>query len=489
MATPTLTPGFTVLSDCDTTTGWSAITLDSEVVKQGTNAGSGILRTNGLNTRTYTGTTFDATGQHLRLWLNYASIGFLQTQANGGIQLFIQDTGGNLGAWYLGGIDTYDGGWVLLTVDCDRAFDTGSANRTIINRVGFRLQLTGAPRNAVNTWWDYLVRGNGLMITGGTSGDPIDWAGIAAQDALAGYGAVRRQNGVYFISTDLTFGGAGSTVLDDENQIVVFENQPVNPDLYKIRALGAGDTQFKLRNSVVKSASTNTRFDLLLNDAQLNTLQFTGNTIVNADEVRFKSGQSVTGSVFQGCNQIQTGGASFTNNTVRGSTDTAGALLWPDGTSVQNCDFSDNLRAIEIDTTGTKDFVGIGFSGNTHDINNTSGSAVTVNVSGGGTASGVTFTGSSVTVQSAATMTLTGIADHSEVRIYAAGTQTELYGIEDKLEGVDPAYSYTTAQAVDIVVHNVAGYQYWRLANYTLPSTDSTLPVSQIPERVYRNPT
>jgi hypothetical protein len=35
MATPTLTPGFTVLSTCDANTGWSAGTVDSEVVKQG----------------------------------------------------------------------------------------------------------------------------------------------------------------------------------------------------------------------------------------------------------------------------------------------------------------------------------------------------------------------------------------------------------------------------------------------------------------------
>ena len=272
MATPTLTPGFTVLSDCDSNTGWSAGTVDTEVVKQGTSSLSGILRTNGLNTRTYTTTSFDATGQHIRLWLNYASIGFLQTQANGGIQLFIQDTGGNLGAWYLGGIDTYDGGWVLLQVDCDTAFDTGTADRTIINRVGFRLNLTGSPRNATNTWYDYLVRGNGLTITGGTSGDPINWAGIAAQDAVGGYGAVRRVNGVYFVNTNLTFGGATSTVLDDENQIIVFENQPVDPDLYKIEPLGSADTQFKLRNSVIKSASTNSRFDLFLDNAQLNKL-------------------------------------------------------------------------------------------------------------------------------------------------------------------------------------------------------------------------
>lgn len=490
MATPTLTPGFTVLSTCDATTGWSAGTVDTEVVKQGTASLSGILRTTGLNTRTYTATTFNSANQHLRLWLNYASIGFLETAINGGIRLFAQDTAGNIGYWYLGGRDTYDGGWILLQVDMDRAFDStsGTVNRASINRVGFTLNLTGAPRNATNTWYDYLVLGNGLTIAGGTAVDPVTWNDIALADAAAGYGAVRKQNGVFFVNTNLIFGSASNIYFEDSNQIVVFEDQPVDADLYKITATGAGVTSWKLTNSVVKSASTNSRFDLLLDDAGLETLTFAGNTIVNADATRFKAGQTVSGSVFQGCNQIVPAGASFTDNIIRNSLDSLGALLWPDGTSVQNCTFTGNSRAIQIATTGTKDFIGITLSGNTFDLNNTSGASVTVNVSGGGTASGVTFTGSSVTVQASATLTLTGVVDGSEVRIFAHGTQTELYGLEGKAPGVNPAYSYTSPQPVDIVVHNV-DYNYFRLDNYQLAASDATLPISQVFDRNYRNPT
>jgi hypothetical protein len=306
-------------------------------------------------------------------------------------------------------------------------------------------------------------------------------------DNAAGYGAVQRLNGVYFASTNLTVGGTANTYFDDSNQILVFEDQPVNSDLYKLEPLGSGTTTFNLRNSVIKSASTNTRFDLLLNNSGLDALEFSGNSVVNADATRFKSGQTVVGSVFQGCNQIQTAGASFENNTVRGSTDSTGALLWPDGSSVKNCSFSQNNIGIQINTTGDKDFVGIVLEGNTFDINNTSGSTRIINVSGGGTASGVTYTGSAISVQSAATLTITGVQDGSEVRIYAAGTTTELYGIESKSAGVNPAYSYTTPQAVDIVVHSI-DYQYWRLNSYSLPAGDASLPVSQVPDRNYRNP-
>lgn len=485
MAAATLTPGFTLLSACDATTGWSGTnTVDSEFYKQGTAALSGILRTVGLNTRQFTWSG-NLSNTHLRLWFAYAAPGAIATKANGGIRLHVVTNTGTM-YWYLGGSDTYGGGWTMLTVDTSRSPDSGSGNLANVTAVGFSLQLVSAPRNATNTWWDYLVYGNGMTITGGTSGDPITLADIYAADNSAGYGAVQRLNSVYFASTNLVVGGAANTYFEDDNQILVFEDQPVNADLYKIEPQGSGTTSFKLRNSVIKSASTSTRFDLLLDNANLNTLEFSGNTIANADQVYFKNGQTAEGSVFQGCTRIQTNGAAFTSNTVRGSLASDGALLWHD-TGISNCDFIGNNRAIEITTSGTKDFVGISFASNTFDINNTSGSAVTVNVSGGGTASGVTSTGSSVTVQSAATLTLTGIVDGSEVRIYAAGTTTELYGIESKSAGVDPAYSYTSAQPVDIVVHSIA-YQYWRLNNYSLPSSDATLPVSQVFDRNYNNP-
>jgi hypothetical protein len=484
MATPTLTPGFTVLSTCDATTGWSGSnTVDAEFFKQGSAGLSGILRTVGNNVRQFTWSG-NLTNKHIRLWFSYAAPGAINSMANGGIRLHVVTSTGTM-YWNLGGSDTYGGGWTLLTVDTSRAPDSGSGSRASVTAVGFTLNLTAAPRNATNTWWAYLVSGNGMTITGGTAGDPIKLSDIFAADNAAGYGALQRANGVYFASTDLTIGGATATYFEDEGQILVFENQPVNADLYKLSAAGA-TTSFKLRNSVLKSASIATRFDLLMNAAGLSAFEFSGNTVANADSTLFKSGQTVSGSVFQGCNQIQPAGASFTDNTVRGSTDTLGALLWPDGSSVQNCTFSDNARAVQLATTGSKDFVGIALSGNTTDLNNTSGSAVTVNVSGGGTASGVTSTGSAVSVQSAATLTLTGIVDGSEVRIYAAGTQTELYGVEAKSSGVDPAYSYTTPQPVDIVVHNVA-YQYYRLANFNLASSDASLPFSQVFDRNYRN--
>jgi hypothetical protein len=512
VATPTLTPGFTVLSTCDANTGWSAGTVDTEVVKQGTASLSGILRTTGLNTRTYTSTTFDATGQHLRMWLNYASIGFLQTQANGGIRLFAQDTGGAIGYWYLGGIDTYDGGWVLLQVDMDRAFDSGSANRAIINRTGFTLNLTGAPRNATNTWFDYLVRGNGLTITGGTSGDAVLMDGIASVDASNGYGAVRRVNSVFFVNTDLTLGTASDIYFEDSNQIIVFENQPVDGDLYKILATGAGTTSFKLTSSVIKSANTATRFDLLLGDAGLETLTFSGNSVVNADQVRFKTGQTVDTVVFQNCSDIAPTGATLTGCTFSacgrvtlgastlsgcsflGSTGTAALLAGSSVAGVTNTEFvsSGTGHAIEITATGTYTFSGLTFSGYAASNGSTGNETVYVNVASGSvtinTDSAISYrtAGATVTVVAGQrTLTVTGVVPGSDVVIYDAevipdGNANNVLQTSDAIAGTSATYSYTFAAdtLVDVGVFR-SGYVPFYVRNFLLPNSDQALPVAQ----------
>ena len=74
MATPTITPNFTVLSTCDAITGWTGTTiLDTSFLKQGTGAVSGILKTAGVNLAYYTPpSAVNLTNTHIRIWVNFA---------------------------------------------------------------------------------------------------------------------------------------------------------------------------------------------------------------------------------------------------------------------------------------------------------------------------------------------------------------------------------------------------------------------------------
>ncbi len=81
------------------------------------------------------------------------------------------------------------------------------------------------------------------------------------------------------------------------------------------------------------------------------------------------------------------------------------------------------------------------------------------------------------------TLTLTGLQTNTEVRVYGAGTTTELAGVENS------STTFTTtleASSVDIVVHAL-GYEYQKIAGADT-SADLTLPIQQRFDRNYRNP-
>jgi len=99
---------------------------------------------------------------------------------------------------------------------------------------------------------------------------------------------------------------------------------------------------------------------------------------------------------------------------------------------------------------------------------------------------GSTFVGTFTDTNGTTTVTelnLTGLKANSEVRIYEAGSTTEIDGIENS--GTTFATT-TSASSVDIVVHAL-GYEYQRL-NAVDTSQNLTLPISQRLDRNYSNP-
>lgn len=101
-------------------------------------------------------------------------------------------------------------------------------------------------------------------------------------------------------------------------------------------------------------------------------------------------------------------------------------------------------------------------------------------------ANGATFIGTrtdtngSVTVT---TLTLTDLQPNSEVRVFNAGTTTELAGVENSGTTFTANIS---ASSVDIVVHSL-GYEYQKIEGADT-SSNLTLPIQQRVDRNYRNP-
>lgn len=458
---------------------------------------------------TTTVTSFSLVGKRISTWMTApASAAAL---ASGGYRIVIGD-GTNTRAYYVGGGDTapfVQNGWFCFTLDGDSlptGYEqiAGAAEPTLsaitVVGIGFNVT-TKAVGNSPNVFWDIMQVGTGLTIAGGTSGDPGIFDEIVAWDEqdTAATGSIRRIDaGVYGVQMRLTFGAtAADSHFEDTNALVFFEGVPSGTDFYRLTVqgsashtnvfrlgerLGSGETSIGVSGVTVQSV----RPWQMIADTANATVELFGCTLRGATQGVALGGEARS-CTFDGNGQVDSGSAEIRFCTFSGFIGTTGAMLWGASTDIQDSDFNGNSRAIEHGTTGPFTYTGLGFSGNTFDINNTSGSAITVNVAGGGTAI-LTSTGSAVTVQSAATLTITGIKGGSELRIYEAGTTTELFGVETTTEGVDPQYSYTNAQNVDVVVHNVEGYQYWRLEGYALPSSDGSLLVSQIPDRNYNNP-
>jgi len=104
-----------------------------------------------------------------------------------------------------------------------------------------------------------------------------------------------------------------------------------------------------------------------------------------------------------------------------------------------------------------------------------------VTLSSGGLIVGTTIDTNGTTNVSA--LNLTGLQSNSEVRVYDAGTTTELAGVENSGTTFTANIS---ASSVDIVIHSL-GYEYQKIEGANT-SSNLTLPIQQRVDRNYRNP-
>lgn len=322
MAIPTLSNVPTTISDAESVTNWSAVSvvLDPDIKRQGNNAVTDGLRSNGQEF-VYTGAPFPTTltNETIRLWATTTLTPYMRTFANEGFSMAI-GTGNTATAYFtFAGVDTYVGGWLNMAVTVSSSVTPISGSWNVLSNVreaGVRFQRTSSPRNIDNTWLDYLRYGDGYTAEGGTSGDPITPNEIASVDFSNGYGIFENIDGVIFGAGTLDIGNATATDFDSVGDIIVFlENDYVRAGLYEITAAGAS-TNVLFDGSVIKSAGavTNNRFNFNMNSGT--TVQVTGCLFDFGNSITFNSGHTVTDNTFNNVNLITHNNATFTANTI-----------------------------------------------------------------------------------------------------------------------------------------------------------------------------
>jgi len=482
MATPNFNLNYTVISTCDSDNWDGGIgAVEPDIKKQGTNSLAVAVRDDGSGGISGTW-DMSATDTHLRLWVQYTFPATLDLKANGGIQLWVSD-GTNTNYYYVGGSDTHNGSWELMQCDLASPDVDGSATLSAITSAGWEIVNATAARNVVNMFWDYFVFGTGYEIYGGTSGDKITWADLATADRTNGYGMVQEVNGVYFINGELKLGDSISTndcYFDGDSELAVFYSANESTTLYKIEGTGnsTGTTDISIQGTVIKSAANRFVFDM--NGANLTTFIFDASKLDNAGLCYFKASQTITNSVFTNCLQIDPSTSTFQKNTISNYIGTeGGALLWADSSNTKdliilNCD-----NGIEFTTTSTpKTFDNIIFDdevGN-FDVNDTSGSAVTVNLTNGSNANSYNTGGSVVTFASSVLLSMT-VTDESGTEISGA-----LAYIDDN--NSTPFIMNTTTDALGVASATWTGGAVtgatWRIRKYGFKPYKATSNISTI---------
>jgi hypothetical protein len=253
----------------------------------------------------YTISSSNFTGRHLLAMLMNMTSPSLDTKANGGMQLILVDSSGNEGYWYVGGSDTYSGGWKRYIID---AGSTPSANNgtnptiTAITKVGVGFKGIAKSKLTVNCYWDDVrydtSSSRGIAISGGASGTPDDLDALLTADATTKSGQIRKEGGVFFLQGTFLFGHATSNLyFTDKNQLVVFENDLVADGYHKIKAdCGTGTTEIffgeksgsdGIKGCLFKSGGT-IKFQFDMSDTDIDKLGVYGCTFQDAGTITFQ---------------------------------------------------------------------------------------------------------------------------------------------------------------------------------------------------------
>lgn len=485
MALTVTVNGYALISNCDATSGWSPTpTLDQVMQIQGTGCMATQVKSTTSSVYAVSG-TWNLSGKLLYVWM--CVNGLTDTKANGGFRIVLSD-GTNTGTWYVGG-GLASLGWNCFCIDPASTPTTGNAvDESAITSIGVQFKtlttVVGASTN--NCFWDFVYVATSFQFTSGAT-DAINMADIESSISSSSYGCViLEKSGTYLAQGRFVFGddsSTGSMDFEDENAVLSFpENSFILDGGYSISVVGnpTGTTNFSWVGGLIKSNGVSLPFTA--SDADTDTFLLSGTTILNGGAIAFTTVCDVLNTVFNECGQIDPGLADFEGCTITNTTSADGGLLFVDGWNVESCFFNTNGKAIEIDDgdPASKTFADLSFSGNTYDVNNTSGVSLTVlNVGSNAssyTGTPVTFTNNPVTT----TIMVKSLATGSVIqgaRVYlvaeAGGPLTEgtviFNELTDENGQVSEQRALSSDQPVSGWVRKASGSPYYK--TYVLSGT------------------
>ena len=510
MAVTVTTDGYNLIDAMDDDSPWTATTTDvTDFYKEGSQCVGFTMTTNG-NNDAYRSVTEDlsSTPCHIRFWFMTTSLNELNTDANGGVQVYLSD-GSNTGYWYAAGSTTYTGGWMAVVVDVSAAVDAGTKPSAMnaITTFGIRVNLTSSPKKTENVWIDHICALEGLVVYGDDSGGYFDFSHIqsAVDNTSNGWPIMTEAKGIYFYNGGLTVGdasGSNGCKFQAKSQRVIFEDRPVSSDAYAIEIVdnGTGTTEFILGDKSgtapiqgclisVEDTTQSTKFTIDANtDTDVDNFKLYATTFYGGGSIKFANNAATTeviGCSFEACAQVEPDDCTLSDSFFINTSDADAALLWNGSISITDCGFFANTTgaAIEMLETIDQDFDGLSFSGNTNDVllnNGTPGTNINISKTNGSdptsyeNASGNTAT---ITYTGAAVTTAVHVNDHNnndlasaQVWLRASDGTGDL-PFEQSISSI--TRSGTTATANFAAAHGLKSGDYLKLYGITDKTEDN----------------
>ncbi len=468
----TVTPDLTTFSLAQDNTGgtWAGASggFDTEVFYQGTASWYYQTPKSGVGDGNFTPTAsvdMSATDTHLYWWMKCDVFPFCELLNTGatpsGLMVKIESSASDYVTWHIAGKDTWGGEWKGFVIDVNNTANTyavvGTLNLAAVTKVSFLTDNSnsGNIRIIDNTNINAVRFGTGLTLTG-TDFDLID---AALDDELVAnkYGVLQLIDGnVHCQGRVITGNGATTTTFNSTDEEIVFKDVLVSSTLYEFNIVGSGNVSVLKGFSIKAAGAARVKFDA--SDATAD-LTMTGSAMKRASLVNFASTSDIQTSTFNNCLQIDPSTGVFKNNTISNYVGTDGALLYPtDDTNLSDCSFINNDNSVEYDATGdstSPSLVNMVFDdiGGNYDFNNTSGSALTIALSGTSNGNSYNVGGSLVTFEASNTLNITvtdealgTVLQDARVHVVAAagGSMTvgtviidsELTGVDGKVTGV-----------------------------------------------------
>ena len=531
MAVPSYTTDLLTFNDCTSNTGWVEMTnmdvgggadLDTDLGIVSDRCISELIRKTGLASLAYDITTAPtlATDAGYLVWSKYQAPNGISTRATDGIGIVIGSSVTDWGRFRMDGSDTYPyGGWVNYFVDPTLTPDAtnGTYPTTDFSFLGTYVDVTNVVSKGNPQSIDFMRYGRGeARFTGGEAADYAVFSGFAAINDTAStnrWGLIQDVGGAYLWKGLMSLGLTATAVdMRDSNvNITIDDTIKAAASFNRIEVHNASSNVEWTSVQITKVGTVSKGEFEMIDNA---TVVWDGCVFTDMSTFIFDTNATIDATTWRRCGLVTLGGGTFDDCVFEENPGSASATTADIGDVTNSLFISDGSNhAVELSSigAGTMSWDGNILSGyetgtaaspvtptSTGNeaiyVNVVTASDLTINVAGGATIPsirvGASFTGD-VNVVATTNVTITGLRDSTEIRVLAAGTDTELAGIEAAIVGTTDDRSFTFALAattsVDIFMVNIT-YVNIEIYAYAVPSTDASLPQAQQFDRVYFNP-